>query len=321
MGARWPFAAAVPMAPFASSCGPSTLCSSRLFQILMVPRSRSFQSIGFFVGDTLRRISMTGGSSRTIVSKVAEATGGTWMDDGSIVFVGDGDIGVQRVASAGGTPERLFSVDRSAGQSTVAAPWGLPGSRGVLLSVRQADRFDVSILSLKDRTLHRLVEDAYSPVWSSTGHVLFQQGGSILALPFDSQRLVATGSAFPVTEITPRISYQTRLFAVATDGTFVYVPPAPAGEGEWAAVWVDRGGRETLISTFDRVADTPRLSPDGRRIAFRTPAPNCDVWVRDLARGTNTRVTHHGDNHGVAWTSDGLRVTVARKRGDATDIV
>jgi eukaryotic-like serine/threonine-protein kinase len=86
-------------------------------------------------------------------------------------------------------------------------------------------------------------------------------------------------------------------------------------------VWSDRRGVETPISSLERRADSPRLSPDGSKVAFRTPAANCDVWVYDIARGTTTRLTQQGDNHGVAWSPDGSRVAVARVGADGTDIL
>ncbi|HLF83562.1 MAG TPA: protein kinase, partial [Blastocatellia bacterium] len=250
------------------------------------------QWIGFFAGGSLKKIAVAGGTAQTIATATTGPAGGTWMDDGSIVFIGDPELGIQRISSSGGTPETLLAFDKKNGERAAAAPWGLPGSRGVLLSVRRGDRFDVGVLSLRDRKLHIIAEDGYSPAWVPTGHVLFHQGNAILAMPFDGERLEATGPAFPVLSgLSNRMSFQTKLFAVAQDGTLAYLPQAPAGEGQWALFWVDRKGQETPVTKLERPSDTPRLSPDGTRVAFRTPADNCDVWSYDLARGTTTRLT------------------------------
>ena len=86
-------------------------------------------------------------------------------------------------------------------------------------------------------------------------------------------------------------------------------------------MWVDRTGRASVASSFDRPADTPRLSPDASQVAFRTPAPNCDIWVHHMVRGTTTRLTHEGDNHGVVWMNDGARIATAREHRDGIDII
>jgi serine/threonine-protein kinase len=278
------------------------------------------QWLGFFAGGFLKKVAVSGGAPQTI-APASSPLGGSWMDDGSIVFVADVTSGLQQVPSAGGTPETLMAIDSRHGTDTVAAPWALPGGRGVLLTVRGDNRFDLAVLSLRDRTLQVLAEDAYSPVLAGTGHILFHQGNSILALPFDSERLTVAGSAFPVlSDLGTRLSFQTRLFAVARNGTLVYVP-ASGRAGASRMLWVDRQGQATAITTLDRPADTPRLSPDGSRIAFRAPAPNCDVWVHDFSRGTTTRLTHEGDNHGVVWMDDGARIATARERREGIDII
>jgi serine/threonine-protein kinase len=77
-------------------------------------------------------------------------------------------------------------------------------------------------------------------------------------------------------------------------------------------MWVDRQGKSELIADVQRAIDVPRLSHDGRHIAFRMPAPNCEIWVHDVQRGVTTRLTHEGDNHGLAWSSDDSHILFAR---------
>lgn len=275
--------------------------------------------IGFFAGGQLKKIAVGGGSPQTI-APARNPMGGTWMDDGSIVFVGDLAVGVQRVSSSGGAPETVLPT--SATVNSPASPWALPGSDVVLLLVRNQARHDVAAFSLKDRKVHIVAADAYSPVWVPTGHVIFHQGESLLAVPFDRNTLEAAGAAFPVVSgVGTRLSFQTRLFAVSGDGTLVYSPKSTAEDAGWALMSVNKNGQQTRITALDRPSDSPRLSPDGTRVAFRTPAPNCDVWVHDLQRGTTMRITKEGDNHGIVWHRDGERILVARVGSGGTQIL
>src|SRR5262249_43329171 len=133
--------------------------------------------------------------------------------------------------------------------------------------------------------------------------------------------LAATGSPLPaLSAIGTRVSFQTRMFALGGDGTIAYLPRATSLQ-RGTLVWVDRKGEQTPIVEIPRPLDIPRLSPDGTHVAFRAPAPNCDVWVHDLSRGATTRLTLEGDNHGVVWMPDGRRVAFARQEGAITQIL
>jgi eukaryotic-like serine/threonine-protein kinase len=132
------------------------------------------------------------------------------------------------------------------------------------------------------------------------------------AVPFDAARLAVTGPAFAVADISTRSSFHARNFAIADDGTLVVVP-ALIHRDAGTLVWVDRSGGQEVITTVDRPIDSPALSHDGTRVAFRTPAPFCDIWVYSLARGTTTRVTSEGDNHGMEWSADDERLATFRR--------
>ena len=268
--------------------------------------------IGFFAGHNLKKVALSGGSPQLICPAKGFIGGGTWLPDDTIVFAGDGFTGLDRVPARGGSPERILTLDQKAIQ-LIVTPWALPGGKAVLCSVRMGEEFATAVVSLADRTVRPIEKDAYAPVYVPTGHIVFHQGTSLLALPFDPERLAATGSAFPVlTGIRIRVASQVRSFSVSRDGSLVYVPLVAGREERTTLAWVDRRGAVTPIAELPMNLDTPRLSSDGSRIAFRRPAANCDVWLHDIARGTTTRLTLEGDNHGVVWRPDGRKVTFGR---------
>ena len=278
--------------------------------------------VGFFAAGKLKKLALAGGTPQVICHAGSVPGGGTWLPDGTIIFVGDVYAGAERVSAGGGTPQRVFALDPKQGLTAITTPWVLPGGNAVLYAVRKGETFDVAVSSLDGREWKILAEDAFSPVYAD-GFVFFQQGAgnSVLALPFDSRRLAATGSASPAfSGIATRISFQSRMFAVAAGGTLAYVPPDTRLQ-HGSLVWVDRKGASTPVVEIPRPIDIPRLSPDGTRVAFRAPAPNCDVWIHDLSRGASTRLTLEGDNHGVVWMPDGRRIVFARTRGALTEVL
>jgi Tol biopolymer transport system component len=109
-------------------------------------------------------------------------------------------------------------------------------------------------------------------------------------------------------------------YAVSDSGTLVYLPiSTAAGFLQRTLVWVDRNGREEPLATPPRDYKSPRISPDGTRVAldFHTGV-NEDVWIWDLARKTLTRLTEEPsqDSQGM-WMPDGKRIIyVSTREGD-----
>ena len=102
-------------------------------------------------------------------------------------------------------------------------------------------------------------------------------------------------------------------YALAQDGTLVYVSSSDATGVRRSLVWVDRQGQEDVTQY-----DSPRLSPDGRHLAVEvTDTGDTHVRVIDLQRGTSTRLTFGdaADNSHPLWTPDGERIVFSSTRG------
>ena len=85
------------------------------------------------------------------------------------------------------------------------------------------------------------------------------------------------------------------------------LPPelTPVPFGRSPLVWVDMEGNETPLPLRQAGARTPRLSPEGSRIAYQSGG---QIWVYDIATGTNTQLTFEGTSRGPIWSPDGLFV-------------
>src|SRR5439155_9506833 len=95
------------------------------------------QWLGFFAGGTLKKIAVTGGAPVTIAD-APTARGGSWAEDGTIVFMpatASGG-GLWRMPAAGGTAERLTTLAQ--GEDAHRWPQVLPGGRAVLYTVSTA---------------------------------------------------------------------------------------------------------------------------------------------------------------------------------------
>jgi len=280
------------------------------------------QRIAFFALGEIKVASVSGGEARTIARTNVGFTGGAWMDDGSIIFTGGfNQRNIYRVEPSTGNVEAL-DVVLPGNMDYFASPSPVPGSEAVLCVVG-ASRDDIGVYSLADGRVRILAENAFQPVYSASGHVIYQRSnsGPLMALPFDAERLVATGPPFEFRSSGGvRPSFQSQLYAIATDGTFASIAPDVIRDAS-ELVRFDAAGEVEVLHTIDGIIDLPRLSRDGRRVAYREPAPNCDIWVLDLERGTTTRITRDGDNHGIVWTADDEHIiTYRREVGDGRTV-
>jgi serine/threonine-protein kinase len=271
------------------------------------------ENLAFFAAGQIKVAPVAGGPARTIGAAPGGFFGGVWMSPNVIVFSGPAKPVLHRISPSGGPVEEIV-LHLSEAIDAFIVTSALPGQDAILGTVRHGQSVDVAVVSLDDGQVRIIEPGGLQPTWSSSGHVLYQQidNGPLMAMPFDARRLAPTARPFPVvTNIGSRVSVQTRTFAVSNDGTLVFVAPLLT-QAAGTLVWVDRAGRSETITATDRILDTPRLSHDGTRIAFRVPGPNCDIFVYDLDRGSISRVTTEGDNHGIVWSSDDRLIATVR---------
>ncbi len=159
------------------------------------------QWIGFYsVRDAaLNKVALSGGAAVTL-TEVGNPFGASWGADDTIVFA-QRARGILRVAGAGGTPEQLVSVEPPA---VAHQPQILPGGEAVLYTLAgglgQWDTAQIVVeqVATGERTV--LVEGGSDARYLPTGHLLYALGGTLLAVPFDVDRLEVAGGPVPLVE-------------------------------------------------------------------------------------------------------------------------
>src|SRR6202008_3193060 len=91
------------------------------------------QWIGFFADGKLKKISVQGGAAVTLCDAPTDR-GGSWGDNGTIVFAQGVQTALSNISSAGGTPQPLTTLDKVVGEITQRWPQVLPGSKAVLFT-------------------------------------------------------------------------------------------------------------------------------------------------------------------------------------------
>src|SRR5262249_47673145 len=131
-----------------------------------------------------------------------------------------------------------------------------------------------------------LFKGGVNPVFVPTGHLLYFHGGSLIAVPFDPDRLKPTGPPATMLDGIMVGFGGPAHVAVANNGSIAYLRGKYIGHNG-RFVWVDRQGRREPLTDDARVAGAgPHISPDGHRIAFEVEGQNDQIWVYDIERRT-----------------------------------
>jgi Tol biopolymer transport system component len=98
-------------------------------------------------------------------------------------------------------------------------------------------------------------------------------------------------------------------FALSATGTMAYIPGSDTMDLDRTLVWVNRKGIAVPLSDVHRPYASPRISPDGRRIAVSIlESGNYQIWIYDLERDTLSRLTHEKSNALGVWSPDGKQI-------------
>lgn len=278
------------------------------------------QWVGFFAGGKLKKVSVRGGTP-IVLAQASRSFGAAWGSDGKIIYSPEADSGLWEVSEAGGPPQRLTQPDTARGERGHRWPEILPGGHAVLFAMIPSsgtyDQSSIAVLSLKTGKWRTLIEGGSNPKYVSSGHLIFARAGTLMAAPFDPDRLEMTGAPVPVLEgVFSDNTTNQAFYSVSADGMLVYMPASTNRAEANQFVWVSRKGAEQPLAAPARPYQIPRLSPDGRQIAVRMAETNVDIWVYDMARGALPRLTFQpGEDEAPAWTRDGKRVAYGSSQG------
>jgi WD40 repeat protein len=275
--------------------------------------------IAFDAGGKLKKLSVAGGPPQTLCDLKGPVIGGSWNRDGDIIL-GMVGTGIARISAAGGSLSPVTSLAQK--DHSHLLPTFLPDGRhfvylriSAMGAAPDAGGVYIGTLDAKpeEQSPQQLLPYARGLTYAPSndegaGRLLFVREGTLLAQPFDHQRLRLAGEATPVAE--PVGAYlDTAFFSASFNNVLVYRganPPGPIG-------WFDRQG-----NMIERVFEpghygSAALSRDGTRVVASRTDPrdwaNSDLWVLDLSRGGSPARFTFGSSAGAPiWSADGTRI-------------
>ena len=229
--------------------------------------------IGFLVEGKLKVIGLQGGTPVS-VADAPNGRGGSWSQNGEILFAPDFTSPIYRVPASGGTPVAVTQVDHSK-HTSHRWPYVLPDGKHFLYLAtnHQSPRDEnggIYQASVDDKENMRLKTAFTNPEYAA-GSLLYVRDGALMAQGFDpsagrlreDEQLVANG-------VTEDGTTWRAAFTVSSNGLLAYgsgaQPQSQLGR-------YDRAGKqlETLGEKFGALRigfREPRLSPSGDRVAL-----------------------------------------------------
>src|SRR5262249_37752310 len=152
-----------------------------------------------FVADRniIKKVPLTGGPPLTLAVTMP-VVGISWAQRGLIAFGGPDAGGLMQLPDSGGSPKPLTRLDK--GETFQALPEWLPGEdRLVIVGGTSNADARISIISIATGE-RRPLFPGFSPRYVQSGHLLYVQMGTLMAVPFDVQRGQVIGQPVPVVQ-------------------------------------------------------------------------------------------------------------------------
>jgi Tol biopolymer transport system component len=274
--------------------------------------------IGFFTGrdGTLKKIDTSGGPPITLCP-ASNGKGGSWSEDGVIVLAPKAADPIQRVSAAGGEPTNITEIDGSRHNSH-RHPRFLPDGRHFLYFARGLSDIQSSVMvgSVDGGEPKEILLNTSQAVYAA-GQLLFVREGTLMAQPFDANKLELMSEAVPIAEDVMVIpGAAVAVLSASQAGVLAY----QSGEAETSTTldWHSREGQPAGVLGDQALYEHAVLSPNDKLAVVKIPDTGTgmsDLWIYDIERDIRTRFTFDpADDTWPIWTPDGSRVLFASNR-------
>jgi Tol biopolymer transport system component len=272
------------------------------------------RSLGFIAGRTLKRLDLGGGQPQTL-APLGNGAVGTWGANDIILLVRGPANGIEKISATGGEPTDATGMP--AQSAPHRWPQFMPDGKRFLFVASPATGVTTDAQSgtylgaLDGKPPVRLSTNTSRFVYLPSGWLLWLRAGALVAQRIDVDKPALIG---PIVTVADNVA----AMSVSNTGLIAY------RQGESSKLqlkWVDRSGKVLgSVGEPDETNYSPRVAPDGRRIALaRVSQGNRDIWLLDGERMTRLSYKPQDDEFPV-WSPDGSRIVYTAQQTNSGDL-
>jgi Tol biopolymer transport system component/tRNA A-37 threonylcarbamoyl transferase component Bud32 len=271
--------------------------------------------LGFFASNKLKKIAIGGGTAETICDAAA-GRGGTWNQDGLILFAPGPSGPLMQVKAEGGAVTEATELDAAKGEVGHRFPRFLPDGRHFMYAsvpVHEGGH-DSWLASLGSKERKLVVNSDGVPSFAAPDRLVYRRNKTLYVQSFDPIAGHLSGEPRPLVEAGLAEGFMASPTSSAPgSGVLAFMPLLDVSS---ELVWFSLDGvqGDTLPLAAGQYNDV-RFSPDGTRVAtarFERDNPltsGSDIWLIDLARRNGSRVTFDPQfEFSPVWSPDGKTI-------------
>jgi serine/threonine protein kinase/Tol biopolymer transport system component len=303
------------------TAGPPALYAQRTDQLdarLLPGTSRATQPVfspdgewvAFEEGGKLKKVRLDGGAPINVTDANSQ-NGIDWTSRDEFVFGAEQNYhGLTKVTASGGALQEFAKPDMTANETDYLWPIALPDGKRVVFVIWSGSlaTSKLASVSIDGGKVTRLELAAVRPL-AVIGRLLVyvQADGAVMGVKLDRSGRGIQGSPVPVldpVDVKQGLNGNSEIF-VSNRGALV----TARGGTNTRLAWITTDGKVIAISPETRQFLTPRLSPDGSRIAVAvTEAGKSAIWIYEISTGTFSKLSSADAATSPTWTRDGNSV-------------
>ncbi len=280
--------------------------------------------VGFFSEGKLRKVPAAGGTVQ-VICDAPEGRGGSWNEQGTIIFAPRIAGSLQSVSDGGGTPVEITKPESGEQGYTDRDPYFLPDGKHFLFVRRAKDAGSVYAGSLdssggKPRDIKQILHSGSNVIFSD-GYLFYVKEGALTAQEFDPASLSFKGKPVSIASNIEFAPARNEGNFSVSHNVLLYRHTSVVNR---ELVWFDLSGKEIdhwgepaayLGGKFFAATQTALLSRS------TSGGNGYSLWISDVARKTVNRLTEDSDRatYGVV-SPDGKDVWISTTTGYVTSL-